>query len=66
MKVPDNTPAKAKVTLAIVGFLSKRKLAFEAGGKRARKPMQPVENEIDLHQVQGKDEVVSPKKNGFL
>src|SRR5580692_4466612 len=45
IKRPYNRIAKAKVTLAFIGLLYKPKTGILVGLWRARKPMQPVENE---------------------
>jgi hypothetical protein len=51
MKVPYNSLAKAKVTLAFVGLLYKQKWA--------------VENEVDRFRIQVENCLTSPKKNGL-
>jgi hypothetical protein len=42
MKVPYNSLAKAKVTLALVGLLYKRKLASGAAGREAENGCNPL------------------------
>jgi hypothetical protein len=39
---PYNSPRKAKVTLAFVGLLYKRKLSFEAGGSKSENQCNPL------------------------